>query len=111
MAPSVTRRRDAPVHWSLPADFGLETLAATAAEFSARRVRKTRNAIAGVSVDGAAVQRTHAASLQWLLAVAQSTRAAGQSFRLHQPSPVLRDAARRLGLVPHLMISPEEDCI
>jgi anti-anti-sigma regulatory factor len=46
-----------------------------------------------------------------LLALSLAARARGQTFSLHQPSPVLREAARRLGLAPDLMISPEEDSV
>jgi anti-anti-sigma regulatory factor len=105
MARAVTGRKKQPVRWALPADFGIETLAATAAALP------VRSAAADLSIEAAAVQRVHAASLQWLLAVSRSSRAAGHAFRLRQPSPVLEEAVRRLGLAAELMISPEEDCV
>lgn len=91
--------------WALPADFGIETLGDTAADCARQTVDGDR------VIDAAAVQRVHAASLQWLLALALASRARGQAFSLHQPSTVLRDAARRLGLAPDLMISPPEECV
>jgi anti-anti-sigma regulatory factor len=99
------RSRQTPVD-ALPADFGIERLAATAAALQAQVAERT-----AIQLQAAAVQRIHAASLQWLLALSLAARARGQTFSLHQPSPVLREAARRLGLAPDLMISPEEDSV
>lgn len=100
-----SRSKKAPV-WVLPADFGIESLAATAAEFQARGP-----VAADLAINAAAVQRLHAASLQWLLAVALAARAAGHAFSLLEPSAVLRDAARRLGVAPELMMSTDKDCV
>ncbi|MFN7552468.1 MAG: STAS domain-containing protein [Pseudomonadota bacterium] len=61
-----------------------------------------------VAIDGSSVARLHCASMQVLVAFAMARSAAGRSTRISDPAPILRDAARALGMTRTLGLDTTE---
>ncbi len=59
-----------------------------------------------VTIEGGSVARLHGASLQVLCAFVSSRAAAGRKTSLVDPSPLLREGARALGLSSTLGLDP-----
>lgn len=55
-----------------------------------------------LEIDGCAVRRVHAATLQLFLSAVAEARLLGVEWRWRDPSPALVEGARLLGLADHL---------
>ncbi|WP_051277917.1 STAS domain-containing protein [Solimonas flava] len=77
----------------LPADLGIEQLAALHAQLAPRVADA-----APLTLDGGAVTRVHTAGLQLCAAFCRDRARAGLATVWREPSATLRDAARLLGL-------------
>ncbi|MFP5307232.1 MAG: lipid asymmetry maintenance protein MlaB [Gammaproteobacteria bacterium] len=85
---------------SLPADLGIES----AHELHAALAARVGDA-APVTVDGSAVSRVHAASIQLLLMFFRDRRGAGRETAWRQASDTLSSAAALLGVARSIQLS------
>ena len=87
---------DEPSRYTLPADLGIEHVAAL------RQALDAHLEAPQLLLDASAPSRLHAASLQLLAAFCRTRRAAGRGTRWQDASHPFADAVRALGLQTHL---------
>lgn len=81
----------------LEPDLGIEAASRLHAQLAPAVAAKKQ-----VALDAASVSRLHGASMQVLVAFVRARSDGGRKTRINDPSPVLRDAARAMGLASTL---------